>query len=61
MLIHMLMCVYRKRVFILGPSHHVYLAGCALSSLTHYKTPLYDLEIDQKSEVCKYVYILATV
>ncbi|XP_064402719.1 protein MEMO1-like [Halichondria panicea] len=36
-----------KRVFILGPSHHVYLPGCALSSLTHYHTPLYDLEIDQ--------------
>lgn len=39
----------RRRVFILGPSHHVYLAGCALSSTTHYETPLYNLEIDQMS------------
>ena len=39
----------RRRVFILGPSHHVYLAGCALSSTTRYETPLYNLEIDQMS------------
>ena len=39
-----------KRVFILGPSHHVYMSGCALSSTTHYQTPLYDLEIDQSSK-----------
>ena len=39
--------VYRKRVFLLGPSHHVYLPGCALSCTTHYETPLYNLEIDQ--------------
>ncbi|KAF0296165.1 Protein MEMO1 [Amphibalanus amphitrite] len=36
-----------KRVFILGPSHHVRLAGCALSSTLKYSTPLYDLTIDQ--------------
>jgi len=35
-----------KRVFILGPSHHVRLAGCALSSVTRYDTPLYPLTID---------------
>ncbi|XP_075226694.1 protein MEMO1-like [Lycorma delicatula] len=35
-----------QRVFILGPSHHVRLAGCALSSATKYRTPLYDLRID---------------
>jgi len=37
-----------KRVFILGPSHHVRLGGCALSPAKAYKTPLYDLNIDQK-------------
>lgn len=35
-----------QRVFILGPSHHVRLSGCALSSATKYRTPLYDLKID---------------
>lgn len=35
-----------KRVFILGPSHHVYLDGCALSGCEAYETPLGDLEID---------------
>uniref|UniRef100_A0A4W5RUS8 Protein MEMO1 n=1 Tax=Hucho hucho TaxID=62062 RepID=A0A4W5RUS8_9TELE len=37
-----------RRVFILGPSHHVPLSRCALSSAEVYKTPLYDLRIDQK-------------
>ncbi|KAG0327853.1 hypothetical protein BGZ99_006807, partial [Dissophora globulifera] len=37
-----------KRVFILGPSHHVYLPGCALSRCVKYLTPLGDLTIDQK-------------
>ncbi|XP_039259103.2 protein MEMO1-like [Styela clava] len=36
-----------KRIFILGPSHHVYLPGCALSSVQKYETPLYSLTIDQ--------------
>ncbi|KAJ8946452.1 hypothetical protein NQ318_014440 [Aromia moschata] len=35
-----------RRIFILGPSHHVRLSGCALSSTQKYKTPLYDLHID---------------
>ncbi|XP_014251209.1 protein MEMO1 [Cimex lectularius] len=35
-----------KRVFILGPSHNVRLAGCALSRASKYKTPFYDLVID---------------
>lgn len=35
-----------RRVFILGPSHHVRLSGCALSSCEKYQTPLYDLQID---------------
>lgn len=37
-----------KRIFILGPSHHVRLSGCALTETHHYQTPLYDLTIDQK-------------
>jgi len=36
-----------QRIFILGPSHHVRLAGCALSSQLKYATPFYDLTIDQ--------------
>ncbi|KAG0049915.1 hypothetical protein BGZ83_005261 [Gryganskiella cystojenkinii] len=36
-----------KRVFILGPSHHVYLSGCALSKCESYETPLGDLIVDR--------------
>ena len=36
-----------KRVFILGPSHHVRLSGCALSACSKYQTPFYDLTIDR--------------
>jgi hypothetical protein len=39
----------RKRVFILGPSHHVYLNGCALSKCTEYATPLGVLPLDRSS------------
>ncbi|XP_072023601.1 LOW QUALITY PROTEIN: protein MEMO1-like [Amphiura filiformis] len=39
-----------KRVFILGPSHHVYLSGCAVTSCESYETPLGDLPIDR--EIC---------
>lgn len=35
-----------KRVFILGPSHHVRLSGCALTATEKYQTPLYDLIVD---------------
>ncbi|KAJ3195855.1 hypothetical protein HK101_010833 [Irineochytrium annulatum] len=35
-----------KRIFILGPSHHVYLNGCALSSCECYETPLGNLQLD---------------
>lgn len=35
-----------NRVFLLGPSHHAYLHGCALSTATHYGTPLGEMEID---------------
>ena len=34
-----------KRVFLLGPSHHYYLAGCALSQAQFYRTPVGDLEV----------------
>jgi len=37
----------RKRVFVLGPSHHFYLTRCALSQCESYETPLGDLKIDR--------------
>lgn len=40
-----------KRVFILGPSHHVYLSGCAVSKCPKYSTPLGDLIIDRDGKV----------
>lgn len=40
-----------KRIFILGPSHHVRLSGCALSPATKYETPFYDLIIDQQGKL----------
>ena len=36
-----------KRIFLLGPSHHLYLPGCALSKHTHYATPNGNLTLDQ--------------
>ncbi|KKA28833.1 hypothetical protein TD95_000285 [Thielaviopsis punctulata] len=35
-----------KRVFVLGPSHTYYLAGCALSTATAYATPFGSLRVD---------------
>ncbi|TKY85447.1 hypothetical protein EX895_005609 [Sporisorium graminicola] len=35
-------------VFILGPSHHVYLDGCAVSACEQYTTPLGNLPINRK-------------
>lgn len=40
-----------KRIFILGPSHHVRLSGCALSSAQKYKTPIYDLHVDSQGNI----------
>lgn len=37
------------RVFILGPSHHKYIDGCALSACDKYETPIGDLETDYSS------------
>jgi AmmeMemoRadiSam system protein B len=42
--------VSSKRVFILGPSHHVYLKGCALSQCQEYETPIGSLPLDLNSE-----------
>lgn len=36
-----------ERVFILGPSHHYRLNGCAVSDCIKYETPLYDLNVDR--------------
>ena len=41
---------FSKRIFILGPSHHYYLQGCALSKCTEYETPVGNLPIDVKSK-----------
>ncbi|GAA5891600.1 hypothetical protein JCM6882_004525 [Rhodosporidiobolus microsporus] len=38
-----------KRVFVLGPSHHYYLDGCALSQCTKYGTPIGDLPLDRET------------
>ena len=38
-----------KRVFILGPAHHIYLTGCALSKFKTYDTPLGELTLDLES------------
>ncbi|KAJ2721453.1 hypothetical protein GGI07_003966 [Coemansia sp. Benny D115] len=35
-----------KRVFLLGPSHHVYLDKCALSQCREYETPLGNIPLD---------------
>ena len=35
------------RVFLLGPSHHVFLRRCALSKCAAYATPLGDLAVDR--------------
>jgi AmmeMemoRadiSam system protein B len=35
-----------NRIFILGPSHHVYLRGCAVTSCSKYLTPLGSLTVD---------------
>jgi AmmeMemoRadiSam system protein B len=35
-----------KRIFVLGPSHHVYTTVCKLSSMREYATPLGNMRID---------------
>ncbi|GAA5864218.1 hypothetical protein JCM8547_001296 [Rhodosporidiobolus lusitaniae] len=36
-----------RRVFVLGPSHHYYLDGCALSQMETYETPIGELPLDR--------------
>jgi AmmeMemoRadiSam system protein B len=38
---------HAKRVFLLGPSHTMYLSGCAITRHAKYATPLGDLVVDQ--------------
>ena len=38
-----------SRVILLGPAHRVYVRGLALSSATHFATPLGKIGIDQKA------------
>eukprot|EP00761_Pharyngomonas_kirbyi_P008077 gb/GECH01008088.1/.p1 GENE.gb/GECH01008088.1/~~gb/GECH01008088.1/.p1 ORF type:complete len:297 (+),score=101.69 gb/GECH01008088.1/:1-891(+) len=38
-----------KRVFILGPSHRVYIRGCAFSPAQKYQTPIADLPVDRST------------
>jgi len=40
-----------KRVFVFGPSHRVYIKGCALPQFSVYECPLGDMEVD--TEICK--------
>ncbi|KAF5305986.1 hypothetical protein FQA39_LY18951 [Lamprigera yunnana] len=37
-----------QRIIILGPSHYANVTGCALSSMSKYQTPLYDIDVDTK-------------
>eukprot|EP01132_Coremiostelium_polycephalum_P003949 gene3949-4932_t len=37
-----------KRIFILGPSHHVYLQSCGLTKLDYFETPLGNLQVDKE-------------
>ena len=40
-----------KRIFILGPSHHVRFSGCYLSPALKCETPFYDLTVDQQGNI----------
>lgn len=39
-----------KRVVLLGPSHHVYISGIALSRFAAYETPIGDIPLDLDGE-----------
>jgi MEMO1 family protein len=45
---------HSKRVFLLGPSHHVYLNNIALSRCDTYETPIGNLSIDKESMSQRY-------
>jgi len=38
-----------RRIFLLGPSHHFYLPGCALTKHTYYATPMGNINIDRQT------------
>ncbi|KAJ1788123.1 hypothetical protein LPJ59_005591 [Coemansia sp. RSA 2399] len=38
-----------RRVFLLGPSHHVYLEKCVLSGCSEYQTPLGNIQVDRET------------
>lgn len=38
--------IFSLRVFLLGPSHHAYMAGSGVSSLQIYQTPLGNIHLD---------------
>ncbi|KAJ8099994.1 MEMO1 family [Lipomyces tetrasporus] len=38
-----------ERVFLLGPSHHVYLSNCAITQCTEYETPMGNIPIDTQT------------
>ncbi|KAN0047922.1 hypothetical protein ACTA71_002311 [Dictyostelium dimigraforme] len=38
-----------KRVFILGPSHHVYMKTCGLTKLDTWETPIGNLKVDMET------------
>lgn len=40
-----------KRIFVLGPSHHFYLKGCAMSEATLVETPLGFLNVDTQTRL----------
>jgi len=35
-----------RTIFVMGPSHHIRLSGCAVSQCVKYQTPLGDLQVD---------------
>ena len=43
------LCTKINRVILLGPAHRVYLRGLALSSATHFASPLGEIEVDQSA------------
>ena len=38
-----------RRVFLLGPSHHVYLTRCTLTTCSEYSTPLGPVPVDKQA------------
>ncbi|KAL3138237.1 hypothetical protein ABBQ32_006057 [Trebouxia sp. C0010 RCD-2024] len=52
---HVMACAYKhiqpqqvSRVFVVGPSHHVYTKQCLLSPAASYSTPQGEIEVDQE-------------